>query len=106
MFQETVVPYKVGLQAHSRLEVDQLASLVRKTQRFHHSLCKIQSPSLIQLRVQCHMMTYAYMKTECLEHLHILCLYNKVMKNNVTCILMEISMASNGATLSDRAHTI
>ena len=43
---------------------------------------------------------------ECLEHLRILCFYNKVMKNNVTCILMEISMASNGATLSDRARTI
>ena len=43
---------------------------------------------------------------ECLEHLHILCLYNKVMKNNVTCILMEISMESNGATLSDCACTI
>ena len=27
------------------------------------SFCNIQSPSLIQLRVQCHMMTYAYMKT-------------------------------------------
>ena len=43
---------------------------------------------------------------ECLEHLHILCLYNKVMKNKVTCILMEISLASNGSTLSDRALTI
>ena len=37
---------------------------------------------------------------ECLEHLQIFCLYNKVMKNKVTCILMEISLASNGATLS------
>ena len=35
-------------------------------------------------------------KNECLEHLHILCLYNKVMKNKVTCILMEITLASNG----------
>ena len=43
---------------------------------------------------------------ECLEHLHILCLYNKVMKNKVTCILMEITLASNGSTLSDRALTI
>ena len=43
---------------------------------------------------------------KCLEHLHILCLYNKVMKNKVKCILMEISLASNGATLSDRALTI
>ena len=43
---------------------------------------------------------------EYLEHLHILCLYNKVMKNKVTCILMEISLASNGSTLSDRALTI
>ena len=43
---------------------------------------------------------------ECLEHLHILCLYNKVMKNKVTCILMEISLASNVSTLSDRALTI
>ena len=43
---------------------------------------------------------------KCLEHLHILCLYNKVMKNKVTCILMEISLASNGSTLSDRALTI
>ena len=45
-------------------------------------------------------------KDECLEHLRILCLYNKVMKNKVTCILMEISLASNGSTLSDRALTI
>ena len=45
-------------------------------------------------------------KNECLEHLHILCLYNKVMKNKVTCILMEITLASNGSTVSDRALTI
>ena len=45
-------------------------------------------------------------KDKCLEHLHILCLYNKVMKNKVTCILMEITLASNGSTLSDRALTI
>ena len=44
---ETVVPYKVGLQVPSRLEVDQLASLVQKTQRFLHSLCNIQLPYLI-----------------------------------------------------------
>ena len=43
---------------------------------------------------------------KCLEHLHILCLYNKVMKNKVTCILMEISLTSNGLTLSDCALTI
>ena len=44
---------------------------------------------------------------ESLEHLHILCLYNKVMKNKVTCILMEITLASNGSTvISDRALTI
>ena len=43
---------------------------------------------------------------ECLEHLHILCLYNKVIKNKVTCILMETSLASNGSTLSDHALTI
>ena len=43
---------------------------------------------------------------ECLEHLHILSLYNKVMNNKVTCILMEITLASNGSTLSDRALTI
>ena len=43
---------------------------------------------------------------ECFEHLRILCLYNKVMKNKVTCILMEISLASNGSTVSDRALTI
>ena len=43
---------------------------------------------------------------KCLEHLHILCNYNKVMKNKVTCILMEISLASNGTTLSDHALTI
>ena len=43
---------------------------------------------------------------QCLEHLHILCLYNKVMKNKVTCILMEITLASNGSTVSDRALTI
>ena len=28
------------------------------------------------------------------------------MKNKVTCILMEITLASNGSTLSDRALTI
>ena len=43
---------------------------------------------------------------KCLEHLQILCLYNKVMKNKVTCILLEISLASNGATLSYHALTI
>ena len=43
---------------------------------------------------------------KCLEHLHILCLYNKEMKNKVTCILMEITLASNGATLSSCALTI
>ena len=56
-------PLQIGLQAHSRLEVDQLASSVWKIQSFLHSLCNIQLPSLIQLRVQCQMMTYAYMKT-------------------------------------------
>ena len=45
-------------------------------------------------------------ENECLEHLHVLCLYNKVMKNQVTCILMEITLASNGSTISDRALTI
>ena len=45
-------------------------------------------------------------ENECLEHLHILCLYNKVMKNKVTCILMEITLASNGSTVSDCALTI
>ena len=45
-------------------------------------------------------------KTKCLEHLHILCLYNKVMKNKVTCILLEITLASNGSTVSDCALTI
>ena len=43
---------------------------------------------------------------ECLEHLHILCLYNKVMKNKVTCILMEITLASNGSSLSGHALSI
>ena len=38
-------------------------------------------------------------KDECLEHLHILCLYNKLMKNKVTCILMAISLASNALPL-------
>ena len=45
-------------------------------------------------------------ENECLEHLHILCLYTKVMKNKVTCILMEITLASNGSTVSDRSPTI
>ena len=45
-------------------------------------------------------------ENECLEHLHILCLYNKVLKKKVTCILMEITLASNGSTISDRALTI
>ena len=45
-------------------------------------------------------------ENECLEHLHIMCLYNKVMKKKVTCILMEITLASNGSTVSDRALTI
>ena len=40
---------------------------------------------------------------KCLEHLHIPC---QVMKNKVTCILMEITLASNGATLSDCPFTI
>ena len=45
-------------------------------------------------------------KIECLEHLHIMCLYNKVLKKKVTCILMEITLASNRSTVSDRALTI
>ena len=45
-------------------------------------------------------------ENECLEHLHVLCLYNKVMKNKVTCILIEITLASKGSTISDRALTI
>ena len=45
-------------------------------------------------------------ENECLEHLHILCLYNKVMKNKVTCILMEITLASNGSTVSDHPLTM
>ena len=45
-------------------------------------------------------------ENECLEHLHILCLYNKVMKNIDTCILMEITLASNGSTVSDCPLTI
>ena len=44
-------------------------------------------------------------QNECLEHLHIQCLYRKEMKNNITAILMEITLASNGATLSDHALT-
>ena len=59
-FQETVVRYKVGRQAISRLEVDQPASSVRTTRSF--------------------------------LHLHY--------------ILLELSLASNGATLSDRALSI
>ena len=45
-------------------------------------------------------------KEECLEHLHIQCHYSKVMKNMVTAILLEITLALNGATLSDHALTI
>ena len=45
-------------------------------------------------------------ENKCLEHLHILCLYNKVLKKKVTCILMEITLASNGSTVSDHAVTI
>ena len=45
-------------------------------------------------------------ENECLEYLHILCLYNKVLKKKVTCILMDITLASNGSTVSDRALTI
>ena len=45
-------------------------------------------------------------ENDCLEHLHILCLYNKVLKKKVTCILMEITLASNGSTVCDRALTI
>ena len=44
-------------------------------------------------------------ENECLEHLHIMCLYNKVLKKKVTCSLMEITLASNGSTVSDRALT-
>ena len=43
---------------------------------------------------------------DCMKHLHMLCNYNKVMKKPVTCILLELSLASNGATLSDRALSI
>ena len=59
----TVVPYKVGQQAHSRLEVYQPVSSVWKTPSLLHSLCNIPSPSPIQLRVECEMMIYAYTKT-------------------------------------------
>ena len=45
-------------------------------------------------------------ENECLEQLHIRCLYNKVMKNKVTCILMEITLPSNGSTVSNHALTI
>ena len=45
-------------------------------------------------------------ENECLEHLHIRCLYSKVMKNKITTILIKITLASNGATLSDRALII
>ena len=45
-------------------------------------------------------------ENEFLEHLLIFCFYNKVMKSKVTCILMKITLASNGSTLSDRALTI
>ena len=45
-------------------------------------------------------------ENECFMHLHIHCLYCKIMKNKITAILMEITLASNGATLSDRALTI
>ena len=43
---------------------------------------------------------------DCMKHLHMLCNYNKVMKKPVTIILLELSLASNGATLSDRALSI
>ena len=43
---------------------------------------------------------------DCMKYLHILCNYNKVMKKKATCILLELSLASNGATLSDRALAI
>ena len=43
---------------------------------------------------------------EYLEHLHIQCLYSKVMKNKITAILLEITLALNGATLSDPALTL
>ena len=42
--------YKVGLQAPSRLEVDQPATSVQKILRFLHLLCNIQSPYHIQLK--------------------------------------------------------
>ena len=55
-------PLQSGLQAHLRLEVDQPASSVWKTTGLLHSLCNIQLPYPIQLRVQSQMMTYAYTK--------------------------------------------
>ena len=45
-------------------------------------------------------------ENECLEHLHIRCLYSKEMKNKITAIILEIILASNRATLSNHALTI
>jgi hypothetical protein len=45
-------------------------------------------------------------ENECLNELHIRCLIAKVKGSPLKCILMELMLASNGATLSDRALTM
>ena len=62
-FQETVVRYKAGRQAISRLEADQPASSVRTTRSFLHLHYNTPLHFLIQLRVLWNMTIYVYMKT-------------------------------------------
>ena len=42
---------------------------------------------------------------KCMDHLHIRCLVHKMKGVKITALLMEITLANNGATLSDRACT-
>ena len=42
-------------------------------------------------------------KDDCLDHLHVRCLLQKMKSRQINTLLMEITLAGNGATLSDRA---
>ena len=103
-FQETVVPYKVG----PKFEIGSGPAGIIGPEYPKLSSFTLQHTITLPYSIE-GAMSYddlCLYEDECLEHLHILCNYNKVMKNKVTCILMEISLASNGTTLSDHALTI
>ena len=82
------------------------------------SIIGLEDPKLTSFSLQ-HTITIPYLiegamtdddlcqyEDECLEPLHVRFPYSKAMKNKVTAILMEITLASNEATLSDCARTI